>query len=946
MSTPSPAPSRSAALALAVATVALPAAGLAAYAALTPGVHLAAVALRGAGQPLPPGTAAAVRWDFLLLVLSGAGLWCGITAARWAAATPRALELARFARTALVIAVAADVVENAALLAALRWPRAPWLLDATAAAATVRFCALLPAAVVAACGAVTLARRSVLHSARRVADRAAIPVETVPPRPIEDGDPPVPAEPGDGSDNNDTPPAGATRWRNAYTVPGVSAADVRRRWDRGEHTTGFCLSGGGIRSASVAMGALQSLRDELLDARYLVSVSGGGFTAGALQQALTGARPATLPGEVLRDPRSAFREGTTELHHVQRHSSYLADTPARLLAALGRVALGLLLSLTVLFGPAVALGVAAGLLYRWVPLGGPVTGGPFPVPGTGGLAALGALGAAAFLLALFARGAADRRRGPGRLARRLVVLTVVAVVLTIAIPSLVWLVEWVLARTGRSVAIAGPAGTVMLTFLATIASMVWRHRATLRQRLSGMLRPGQGGGPPAALPNGVLQRLLVIATLGVLAAGWLAVFAAAAATGGGPGALTAGAVAAAVVLVLGAAFDVTSLSLHPFYRQRIASAFAVRAVRRDGDGQVVAVPYEAAERTTLSGYGGIPDGTRFPEVVFAAAANLTGESRTAPGLGAVSYTLGADWTGGPDVGWVRTEDLERIVPPRFRRDLTVQGAVAVSGAAFASAMGRSSRWYQVLLAVSGARLGAWLPNPGFVRRAHEAAAAGRWTHPWLPRARRLPYLLREVFGSHPHRDALLHVTDGGHYDNLGLVELFRRRCTRIFCVDATADPPPSGSALAEALTLAWQELGVRVELDQPWQGTPGEGPWDGDPRLAARLSESPVLTGTVHYPPESGLGSGVRGRLVVVKALLWRELPYPLLSYAARHPEFPHDSTGDQWFDHEKFAAYTELGRHLGAAAARAAQPVEVPLPAGEHTPEVLLTTEPGGGGQ
>ncbi len=902
---PSGAPSRPVALAVAFATVALP-----------------AVAAGGAAAAGP-----ALGWDLLFLACYGAGLWLGTVAASWVAWTPRVAAAARFGRTATVLTVLAGTLQS--LLPG----------HAAAAAATVKYSAALSATLIAGCGATILAWRCAAHSARRLARRAAKDLDAVPPRPLEPDDPLAP------SPERSTPDAEATRWRNAYTVPGVDPAEVNARWARGEHTTGCCLSGGGIRAAAVAMGALQSLRGELLGADHLVSVSGGGYTAGALQQALTGASPPGGPpvrGEVLRDPESAYREGSAELHHIRRHSSYLADTPGQLLAALGRVARGLVLSLALLFGPAIALGVAAGWLYRHVPFTDPALGPlAFPVPRPATLAALGVVAVAAFLLALFAAGAAAERPRSARLARQLATLAGLTAVLTLAVPALGWLAGWLLARTGQGVEIAGPVGTVLLTFAATLASIAWRHRGALGRRLSGLTRSRRDGAVPAALPNGVLQRLLVIGTLGVLAGAWLLVFAGSATTRGAPAALVTGALVLAVLVVLGALFDVTSLSLHPFFRQRLAAAFAVRAVRRAGDGQVVAVPYEPAERTTLSSYGRVAEGVRFPRLVFAAAANLTGEGRTAPGLNAVSYTMSADWTGGPDVGWVRTRDLEGSVPPRFRRDLTVQGAVAVSGAAFASAMGRASRWYQVLFAVSGARLGAWLPNPGFLRRAHEAAGRGHWTHPWLPRARRLPYLWREVFGSHPHRDPLLHVTDGGHYDNLGLVELLRRRCTRIFCVDATGDAPPSATALAQALTLAHQELGVRVELDEPWLAEPGTGqPWEGGHPLNSRLSQSPVLTGTIVYPPESGLDAEIRGRLVVAKALLWRDLPYPLLSYAARHPEFPHDSTGDQWFGHEKFSAYTELGRHIGAAAREAADPLHVPLATPDDT-EVVLTTDP-----
>ena len=93
-----------------------------------------------------------------------------------------------------------------------------------------------------------------------------------------------------------------------------------------------------------------------------------------------------------------------------------------------------------------------------------------------------------------------------------------------------------------------------------------------------------------------------------------------------------------------------------------------------------------------------------------------------------------------------TIDVRLRVDPEvdfLRQDLTVQGAVALSGAAFASSMARAGRWYEALLAVSGARLGAWLPNPAFLSRARDAARGGDWAYPWLPRTRGLSYLLRQ-----------------------------------------------------------------------------------------------------------------------------------------------------------------------------------------------------------
>jgi hypothetical protein len=315
-------------------------------------------------------------------------------------------------------------------------------------------------------------------------------------------------------------------------------------------------------------------------------------------------------------------------------------------------------------------------------------------------------------------------------------------------------------------------------------------------------------------------------------------------------------------------------------------------------------------------------------VIFAAAANLDDNAHTAPGLRAVSYTMSADWIGGPDVGWIRTQDAIDVCQVHLQRDLTVQAAVAISGAAFASAMGRASKWYETLLAVSGARLGSWLPHPYYVNRRREAAEHGDWSLPGMPRVRRFPYLLREVFNIHPFNERLLHVTDGGHYENLGLVEALRRRCSEIYVFDASGDPGPLATTLAEAIRLARDELGVTITPTEPLAlvagGATALSPTDPLAALSARRSKKAVIRADVHYPPESGLPENRRtGKIIFAKANLYEdeatmpELPYEVLSYASRNPVFPHDSTADQWFDEGQFSQYKRLGYTIGERSLR-----------------------------
>lgn len=115
---------------------------------------------------------------------------------------------------------------------------------------------------------------------------------------------------------------------------------------------------------------------------------------------------------------------------------------------------------------------------------------------------------------------------------------------------------------------------------------------------------------------------------------------------------------------------------------------------------------------------------------------------------------------------------------------------------------------------------------------------------------------------------------------------------------------------------------MTIALDDPFQAEPGSGdrlePAAPLAALNAALSREPVIAGTITYPAASGLPEGARtGGLLVARALLWPGMSYPLLSYAAENPVFPHDSTGDQWFGDDQFTAYTQLGRELGSRVRR-----------------------------
>jgi hypothetical protein len=872
-------------------------------------------------------------------------------------------------------------------------------------------------------------------------------------------------------------------WLKAYNVPDANEIIEKRI---AEPVQAICLSGGGVRSACVAMGATQVFSQskpinptkpdppdlpgprQLIDTvDYVISVSGGGFTAGArlLATQPSGGAAAQAPDEVsvaeaskqapdiegstkvpvaqpqseglagqapdeasadgaskkapdIQDTTKAsptrssiklpllsqrFEQGSAEFEHFRRHSSYIADSPAELIAALAVVLKNLIASLAILFTVPAVLGWVFGYLSAvsyfsfatFVPLkpedvkeinpkNCPLPHVPWQAShaaswwavGVFAILAVGAVMAAILVEWLLANECSERMRlGLLKAARGSAIFAVLVLAVVAGLPGLMHLCS--MARLDPEHATKIVSGVVGLNYVAAIVTMVTR-----KHPISPLVEAVKPSLWKRLLPPAVLQLILVLLTFVLLASAWLVMLggfalgifkevAPHACENGVPHMPGEGLWLLLAVLMLGFA-DVTSLSLHPFYRSRLARTFAVRRVKIFGRWQ--AARFRKVEWTWLTKYGKAPhDGPKF---IFATAAALSGQATTAPGLDAVSYVLSADYIGGPELGWLNTRQLLAVAPPRIRQDLTVVASIAVSGAAFASAMGRQNKGYQKLLAISGARLGTWLPNPKLVgklydaqkraqEQAHEQAQeqaqeqAGAEPEginrpqpeslrerirklvcgeegdepdredeygPWptsLPTIRGAGYFYREVLGINYDDARLVQVTDGGHYENLGLVEALRRRCRLIFCIDAGGDAPPLLSTLSDAMRLAEYELGVTIKFNErgpysvndlaPGSGTPfPEG--HAFARLNSRITKGTVAFARIKYPLAAGLASPQKpsGVLIFAKALLWKDCPEWLLTYAAQSEVFPHDPTSDQWFNEAQFAAYTALGRILG----------------------------------
>lgn len=244
--------------------------------------------------------------------------------------------------------------------------------------------------------------------------------------------------------------------------------------------------------------------------------------------------------------------------------------------------------------------------------------------------------------------------------------------------------------------------------------------------------------------------------------------------------------------------------------------------------------------------------------------------------------------------------LPLIAQTKRRRvsDFSLPAAVAMSGAAISPSMGKMTKWpFRFLLALANLRLGVWVPNPRWVsnmkkRERRDLALFGR------PRP---AYLLNELLGRNRVRAKYLYVTDGGHYENLGLVELLRRGCTEIYCFDASGGQ--GFEVLGDAIALARSELGVSIEVRA-----------EAFERLFPDATSDEAEANTIEL--KFNYSGGTAGRLIYARNVLTAQAPWDARAYHEVDSSFPHDTTADQLYTDQKFEAYRVLGERAGKNAA------------------------------
>jgi hypothetical protein len=147
----------------------------------------------------------------------------------------------------------------------------------------------------------------------------------------------------------------------------------------------------------------------------------------------------------------------------------------------------------------------------------------------------------------------------------------------------------------------------------------------------------------------------------------------------------------------------------------------------------------------------------------------------------------------------------------------------------------------------------------------------------------------------------VNLSDGGHIENLAVYELLRRRTKFIICIDGEADPDFTFQGLMTITRHAQLDFGIRIDSSLD----------DIRPHPETKLSRSHYHLSRIHYPPipEDELPAAT-GLLLYLKLSVTGNESELIRRYRHNNPDFPHQTTLDQFFDQEQFESYRQLGTH------------------------------------
>jgi hypothetical protein len=375
--------------------------------------------------------------------------------------------------------------------------------------------------------------------------------------------------------------------------------------------------------------------------------------------------------------------------------------------------------------------------------------------------------------------------------------------------------------------------------------------------------------------------------------------------------LVAAAVLVGVSLLMSVCINVNKFSLHSMYRNRLIRAYMGASRRRSERRPNPFTGFDVYDNLPMHElrhyHGATGEPKRKLMHVVNICLNLTsGHNLAWQQRKAETFTVSPLHCGNFQLGYRRTEEYGGgSAPPG--RGISLGTAVTISGAAASPNMGyHSSPALAFLMTLFNARLGWWLGNPGlagndkYSDRLHSFNRSG-------PRFALRP-ILAEALGHSDNTSPYVYLSDGGHFENLGLYEMVLRRAHLIVVGDGSQDPQSRFEDLAGAVRKIRIDLGIPIDFigGMPIYAKDDKDHKRGDNRYCAvgLIRYSCADTDTSGQPAKDGV-------IVYIKPAIAGGEPIDILNYASTSRAFPHESTADQNYTEQQLESYRALGSHI-----------------------------------
>lgn len=662
----------------------------------------------------------------------------------------------------------------------------------------------------------------------------------------------------------------------------------------GQETRALAVSGGGIRSASFGMGVMQALvaNRQLSKMDYMSTVSGGGYLGSALTYALSldpekgepkpGTDPENFPLGKRKAPGS--REGSDNrlLDFIRQHSSYLIPVSSLGPVSFGAVVLrSISVSLFVyilIFSAILAIADRLTIFTEcdFTPFyleGMPIaikTKSHFLIAAAGLVVLYCVLNPLYSLLTFFTRFETPVSYVRFVKGQQAVGVLWILVFVFFFIGIMPHVYDWLHELTkGGGTAAAGSS-----TLIGVITG-VWQYIKAQKKDASGGILSDIG------IYVGVFCLLFGIFLFSYMVGVELVA-----------GDTMKLLILCGAALVFGIFVNLNMVGPHRIWRDRLMEAFMPnRSAVKDNKWE----PATEADTAMMKDMCG-PKNPRPYHIVNTNLVLVNSPAVKFRGRGGDNFIISRLFSGSDATKWATTEDFQKT----GKRGITLASAMATSAAALNPQAGVSGEgltrntMVSMLLSLLNLRLGYWTTNPD---RKPSVFPPNFFS----------PGLIKEVAASgfnETSRNILL--SDGGHFENLAIYELIRRKVNLIVLSDGGADLQFNFDDLANAVEKARVDFGAKIsfrdeDINQILGGTAG----NTDFIKKYNIAKKGYAIGTIKY------NDGSTGTLIYIKLAMIPELPTDIYSYKGVNPDFPHQSTADQFFNEKQFEAYRELGYNV-----------------------------------